>query len=95
MKKVEIYSNWCYLDILGEDYSDVLTDGEELKILWNDGTITKEKIIVESRTDHYTGHGGGDDITTSKAYIKITYMGVPAMIRLADTDLLCERIKIK
>jgi hypothetical protein len=92
MKKVEVYSNWCYIDILGKDYADVLRDGEELRVKWNDGHVTNEKVIVESRTDHYSGHGGGDDITTSKAYIKVVYMGIPAMIRLAETDLLCERI---
>lgn len=92
MKKVTIYSNWCYVDVLGDDYKDVLRDGEELRVQWNDGSITNEKILVESRVDHYHGHGGGDDITTSKAYIQIKYKGNSALIRLVDSDLLCERI---
>lgn len=93
MKKVQIYSNWCEIDVLGSSYQDKLVNGEELKVQWNNGTTTIEKVLVEETSYDIMEQGAGrTPIPVSKAYIQIAYMGTPARIRLAESDLLCERV---
>ncbi len=88
MNKVGIYSDWCYKDALD---NIPLKERENLTIRWADGTESQHTVIVESHTTHYPGHGGGDDIETTKAYVSIMHKGCVALIRLYGADILCER----
>lgn len=90
MNKIEIYSDWCYMDALD---NVPLKNGEELKVKWGDGTESKHTVITESYTTHYSGHGGGDDIETRKAFIDVDHKGSKARLRLYGADILCERCK--
>jgi hypothetical protein len=90
MKKVTVYSNWCYMDAI-DDLP--LKSGDKIKVRWADGTETIDFVKVESRTDHYSGHGGGDDITTAKAYVTIEFRGSTCFVRLVDAGVEAELIE--
>ena len=89
MKKVEIYSNWCYCDSLD---GIVLKDGERIKVQWPDKTTSKEVVHIEDCS--YTGsdHGHPCDIKVTKAYVKTLCKGVKSLVRLYDSGCLCKRV---
>lgn len=90
MKKVEIDRNWREVDILdGKD----LQNNEQIRVKWPNGKTTIHSIIIE-RSDFDTYEQGGHRfrIQVSKAFIEVKHKKVNARIRLAQEDLLCERI---
>jgi len=89
MNKVEVYSNWCYLDALE---GIPLKEGEQLRVKWPDGEITEEKVVLESSSYRMMDHGSPCDIGTSKAFVEATVKGVKCLIRLYGQDILCERV---
>lgn len=89
MKKVEIYSNWCESDSLNDI---ILRDGEKIRVQWFDGTITEEQVTIMCSSYNVSDHGSIYAVPIDKAYIQVFYKGIPALIRLAGTELLCERV---
>lgn len=90
MKKVEIYSNWCHYDVI--DGVQIKT-GDKLLIRWANGTETVHIAKVDSTVVYYSGHGGGDDIPISKAFVTIEYNGSTFPIRLVDAGVEAEVIE--
>lgn len=88
MQKVETCHDWCHKDMLDGIF---LKDGERIKVLWGNGKITYENIIVLSSIDSHSSHGSVDKIETSKSYIEVNVSGTAFKVGLAESDLLCER----
>lgn len=90
MNKVEVYSNWCYLDALD---GVPLRENEKLRVKWPDGEITEEKVILESSSYQMMDHGSPCQIGTSKAFVEAQVKGVKCLIRLYGQEILCERVE--
>ncbi len=96
MNKVEIYSNWCYMDALD---GKPLENGEVLKVKWPNGTITKETVIIESSSYTMMDHTSPWEVLTTKAYVKgrdrrgSKSDGLKTLIRLYGQNILCERLE--
>jgi len=89
MKKIERYSNWCEIDRLdGVD----LQDGEQLKVQWEDGTISIETVFVDKFHQRMSEQGGYYDVPYSIAHIYANCRGTKTPIKLIDSNIKCERI---
>lgn len=90
MKKVEVYSNWCHYDVID---GTQIKNGDKIKVRWPNGTETTHVVKVESTVVHYVGHGGGDDIPISKAFVTIEYNGSTCSVRLVEAGVEAEVIE--
>jgi hypothetical protein len=88
MKKVEIYSNWCYIDRLDEK---PLKNGELLLVRWANGDETTETVVVKNHSYTISDMGSPWEVKVSEAYIENEVRGVKCLIRLAKENVLCER----
>jgi hypothetical protein len=89
MKKVETYSNWCYLDQLD---GDTLEDGEGLRVRWPNGKETKEKAVVEKSSYMMSDMGSPYEMHVSKAFVEADVHGAKCLVRLVGQEIMCERI---
>ena len=54
MKKVVVYSNWCYVDQLD---GRTLNQGERLKVRWSDGHESIEAVVIMDKSHQAMDHG--------------------------------------
>ena len=80
MKKITTYSNWCYIDRLeGQD----LMSGDMLRMVFPDGTETKEKVLVEEYNEPSSDHGHPITIPIKKAFVWRKVSGIKTKVYLA------------
>lgn len=94
MKKIETYSNWCYIDRL--DGRDIDPEGEMVgelvNVLWPDKTLEKGLLLcVERSTERYTDHGTTGTMPNHKAYLQVDLHGLTQRVYLRGTNVLLER----
>lgn len=83
------YSNWCWIDRLnGLDF----VDGEPVRVLWPDGSVTSEKIRYNKGATPYNDMGHTYDGLDYRAFIDIVARGVKIAIPLRDSEIKLKRI---
>jgi hypothetical protein len=85
--KVERYSNWCSIDRLD---GDDLQNGEMLKLVWPDGSISTETITVEKTTFEVYDHGHSYGAPQSHAFVQTEVHGQP--VKLHIVGLFAKRV---
>lgn len=89
MKEFTIYSNWGYWDYLdGKE----LKDGEEIEVVWSDGTIERLKVTVLPSSLKTMDHGHEVELPVREAFATIYYHGAKALIRLGGSGLKGRRV---
>lgn len=79
MTIIKVGGDWAYRDQLdGEN----LKHGEWLRVRWEDGSTTEEKISVVDYNRTISDHGHDCEIPITEAYALIPYRGTVASIRL-------------
>ena len=84
-----------YLDY--ESYDAVrdrrLVDGEELEVMWPDGSVERVRVRVFTSTERREGRGGMDETTSdTRASVVVPYRGTWALVALRDSRLFVRRV---
>ena len=76
---VEAYQQWCDVDHL---HGDTLIEGEELEVLWPDGSYEGIKVHLVDKSYDISDMGHPYRVGVLKAYADTTYHGTRALIPL-------------
>jgi hypothetical protein len=89
MNKVEVYSNWCYLDQLD---GKTLENGEKIRVQWPNGEETQESVVVKKHSYMISDMGSPWEVWVSEAYVHGSIHGAQSLVRLTGDGILCERV---